>query len=359
MFASKTNDSALSFRKSSGWVGIDIGSHTIKLAQIERHGKQIRIASRWAITGDENQLLSRESILDGRFSNQLSAMRQMRRMFTRRESASVLPMSIVDYRSIDIPHVDPIEQRQIVGEELAADLDAETSDFLFDFWNLPTESSADSETARLDAVCLPRTIASRIAKDLMDIGSDCQLLNAMPCAIARAVQIANPAETDNIVCGLNLGFTSSTLVMVRNGNPIFSRVLRSESLRSIIQPLQSSFNLSVEESRQLLTHVGVGLPGQSNPTTGSSIMQRVVAPIESLTSELIRTVDYIHLQPGRYYPSRICLMGGGGLIKNLPLLIENKLHIPVQLWSLPDTKPDLSDPLYAVAAALSSLAWEN
>jgi type IV pilus assembly protein PilM len=357
--ASKSSKRSRALGRRTGWVGVDIGSHSIKFAQVERQGRNTRIASRWSLTGDDKQLLTRETILAGQLSNQIGSMRQMRRMFVRRETACVLPMSVVDFRSIDIPHVVPAEQRQIVGEEMAADLNTESSELVFDYWPLPKESSFDSETDKLDVVCMPQDVASQVVKDLMSSGSECQLLNAMPCAVARAVQIAAPADTDNIICGLNIGFTSSTLVMVRNGIPIFSRLLRSESFRSIIQPLQSSLNLSVEESRQLLAHVGVGVPGQNTPQTGNSIMQRVVGPLDSLITELFRTIEFIHRQPGRYYPSRVCLMGGGGLIKNLPMLLESKLQIPVELWALPDTPSDLSDPLYAVAAALSSLAWDN
>jgi Tfp pilus assembly PilM family ATPase len=265
----------------------------------------------------------------------------------------------MEHHSFEIPNGSLVEQRQMIGEELAADLGVEQQDLVYDFWAVPASTSVSAETVRFEVASLRRQIAIRMAKEVNRAKLDCQILSVMPVAIAHAVEMAAPESSDEILCGINLGMTGTSIVFARQGVPVFTRVLRTQHLHSIMQPLQQALQLSPDEARQLLMHIGISTSHACEHASSSVIMQRIEPAVDSLIAEIGRTFDFFHRQPERPFPSKIFVMGGGGVIKNLSQLLENRLQVPAAPWSLPHSPYDASDPLFAIAASLSTMAWEK
>jgi hypothetical protein len=60
-------------------------------------------------------------------------------------------------------------------------------------------------------------------------------------------------------------------------------------------------------------------------------------------------------------PSRLLLLGGGAAMRNLPEYLGVRLGLAVHPWRLSpnDTGEVVDDALFATAAALSAVAWEE
>ncbi len=346
-------------RPKRGWVGIDLGTRAIKLAQLTQHGTGWRLAARWTLSDSTCELLSRNEILGDRFKSRLSSLKSLRRIFTGRACATVLPMSLVDFRSFEVPRGSIDELTSMVAEELAADLNTEPAELAFGCWEAHGDNGLDPELTRMATLAIPKRLAAKLTTDLLSAGLECHVLNGLPWALARAVELANPAAADEAELALDLGYTSPLLVLVKDGRPVFSRVLRGVGLQSLMQPLQDELKISPEACQQLLVRFGVPVPGEAPSVASHRTFQVIANPLQHLVGEIERTMTYIHQQFRTLTPRRMWLFGGGATVKRLPEYVTHKLRFPCEPWSLDRDAKDAEDALYGVAAALSSLAWET
>lgn len=355
---------SLSYSAKKGWIGIDVGTTSIKLSQLERHGSQYRIASRWSLRcSEQSNVVVDASGENGLPADELptvlSGLSSFRHLFAGRRCASVISMSHVELRSFEIPASSPAEQAQMVAEELAADLGVEPDQLAFDCWDTSPASKVDGGMARMSAVSIPKQLAIQLVDRLLANGLACQVLDAMPCALARAVELAAPAAADDeSSIAIDLGNTLPLVVLVRQGRPIFARTLRSVGMHAIMQPLRTNLQVSSEECEQLLTHYGVTATGQSASAVAHKTMAIIADPLQNLLSEIKRTVDYIGHQFRACNVRQIYLFGGGALVRNLPEQISQKLKMRAVPWTLGGDSSPATDPLYGVSAGLSALAWE-
>lgn len=345
-------------RAKLGWIGVDIGSQAIKLVQLERTGTSLHIAARWTLVDPTAGILQREDLCAEGLQKRLCDMKKLRRLFVGQACAAVLPMSLVDFRTLEIPAGDATEQRRMVAEELAADLGQEPADLAFDFWPISRSPAAGEELTQVATLAVPLSVAAGVAKQLLQAGLECQTLDGVPCALARAVAMAETPLDDQVSLALDLGYRSPLLVLVKQGRPVFSRILRAGSLQSIMRPLIDQLQLSPAECNQLLSSYGVPAPHQPVSLVAQKTMPLIAAPLHQLVDEVTRTTDYMAQQFRGLQPRQLWLFGGGSQINHLDAYLGDKLQIPTSLWNLPGEPPDASAALYGQATGLSALAWE-
>ncbi len=346
-------------RTQRGWIGVDIGTSAIKLSQIERQGTHYRISARWSLSASTNNASDSTLTSSELISDRLTELKSLQHIFSGRNCAAVLPMSMVQHRSLELPQSDHAEQFRMVGEELSADLAVEPEDLAFDCWSTGFEAPSNAELTDVSVIAAPRALVDQVANRLLSAGLECQALNGMPCAMARAVQIASVKQPDETVLALDMGYTSPMVVVVKNGLPLFTRTMRGVGLQSLMQPLETSLQISSEECQELLAHYGVARMDASATLATQKTMQLIANPLQNLVTEVKRTIEYVGQKFRSMKPARLCLFGGGALVKNLPEYLSHQIQLPVNAWSLDDASSNRTDAMYGVACGLSSLAFES
>jgi type IV pilus assembly protein PilM len=342
-----------------GWIGVDIGTSAIKLSQVERQGSQYHISARWTLPNAANKSLDAKMTPEEMISARLTELKSLRRIFSGRNCAAVLPMSMVQLRSLELPKSEHSEQFRMVGEELSADLAAEPEDLAYGCWSTGSEAQSNAELIDVSVIAAPKALVEQIANRLLSAGLACQALNGMPCALARAVQMANLQRPEETVLALDMGSTSPMIVVVKNGFPLFTRTMRGVGLQSIMQPLETGLQISTEECQELLSHYGVARVDESPSLATQKTMQLIANPLQNLVAEIKRTIEYVGQKFRSSKPARLSLFGGGALVKNFPEYLSHQLQLPVNAWSLDDASFNKTDALYGVACGLSSLAFES
>ena len=342
-----------------GWIGIDFGSHGLKLAQVERRGSEYRIAARWSLTHVGNAEAFGIESFSNAMPGQISNLKGLKQLFSGRRCAAVFPMALVEHRLLEIPRGSAGEQHRMAGEELAAELGVEPDELAFDCWDGSLGEQSDADVARTLVNSVPKSLAQKLGDSLLNIGLECQVLDGVPCALARAVELNNVHAAEDAVLAVDLSYTLPVVVLVKSGRPLFARTLRGAGLQSMMQALQTSLDLSSDECQQLLVRYGVTAIGQQPTLATGRTMQIIARPLQDLLNEIKRTADYISQNFRGSKPQRVCLFGGGAAIKNLPEHISHKLDLPTTPWGLGGESPDPGDALFGLAAGLSAIAWED
>jgi Tfp pilus assembly PilM family ATPase len=249
----------------------------------------------------------------------------------------------------------------VVSSEVAFEAECDPNELVTDCWRLP-KSRSRNESSTYAAVSLKCADAERISTDLLRIGFDCHVIDAVPCAIARATHMMIQ-DHESITLAIDLGYGQSTITIVQDNEPVLTRSLRSCSLISLLEGIARIFEVSLSDAQTLLFQSSSndsfddsGKEGFSNP-----LRQRIDAFLISLSYEVNKTLEYSKRLFHSASPERILLMGAGVKLPRIAQVLEQKTSLPTQFWCIETSLGQLENrPLgsFAIAAGLSCLAWD-
>ena len=353
--------------RAKGWIGIDLGTSAVKLAQVEQIAGQYRLARarivRRAPGGEGNgsagaaaqwwaDVFRRESLRDG---------------FAGRRAACVLSASETDLRAMNLPEGTDAERRAMLANEMETIFAGNSGRRAFDFWDTRRQAAAgESALENVNALSVAENDVASVVASLTRSGLFCEVLDGLPLALARAVGMVSAPPPGVPVAALDWGSTSATFSIVCDEVPVFTRHLRDCGYSALPASVVEALGLPVEDAEQLLaTH---GLCDPARPDDPLDDVQEVLTDVTAealgnVVSRLDKTLAYPELHRSRLLPERIWLFGGGATVRNLPAILSARIGLPVEAWRLPwGDSPGVTGPLppmeiLGTAAALSALAW--
>lgn len=336
-----------------GWLGVDIGSTSVKLAQTQmsERGLEITMQHLIPITAEQGGLSQIGQLL----------RRQLPVASGRREQrvACLLPASNVELLTLELPDVSHTEALQMAEVEIASRSDGEPREFDV-FQNAPRERS-DDEMVTWSVLSIKHEHAMSVAESLWSQRFWCESIDTTPCVLARAVQIHCGNSATGIRAAIDWGVSSPSLTLIQDGHPIYSRSLRNCGIESFIESGAEVFQCTAADFHELLIDINHTLHTRGPETVRhllDAIEQLTISSVDRLLEEVDRTLNYVRQE----YPSRqieeIVLLGGGCLLPNCETLIAQSLDCPVSRWQVP-LDPEQSvgmkclEPIFAAAITLS------
>jgi type IV pilus assembly protein PilM len=356
-------------RRQRGWIGIDLGTQVVKIAQLERAGGRLR----WSRTALERPEHPREAkggeTPQWPIDSGPQIVDALRRQggFHGRAAACALPMSLTELRTLVLPPGDESEHRAMIAQELEAVSGANDEPREFDFWEADADAQREAIVQNaVHVMSIARSLVARLGVGFARAGLECRVLDGLPCALARAVTLAQRSQRPEPVAAIDWGVANATFCVVQGGRTQFIRTLRDCGAGALVAQVAQSLGLSPLEAGDVLRRFG--LPEPCGATPGNDGIQEVVADVLAghlriVLEELAKTLSYLRAQRSVLLPARLWLFGGGAAIKNVAAFLAAKLEIPCDVWRLPgEEEPgggqsSISSELFGPAAALSALAW--
>ncbi|MCY2973728.1 MAG: pilus assembly protein PilM [Planctomycetota bacterium] len=370
------------FSRSYGWTGIEIGCHCLNMAQVRKVEDRWQLAAVWTVehpvpyaiqTDSETPpveetfgWLSPRDIFECGLSATVANLDNLDSLFVGKNCAATLNDGLISYRELELPTSDSADLQSMVHSEIAIETECDLEDILTDCWELP-QNRPRSTASSFGGVSLQRSTALVLASDLLQAGFECQILDAMPCAMARATSIAldNSSEDGHATAlAIDLGYQQATITLVDDGRPILTRTLRNHGLVQLLSQIASSFAISLSDAETLLFQSPFNptiSPGQ-NDDFSNPLKHELNGYLMSLSNEIEKTILYANRTYRTVLPVQILLMGGGVRIPYIEKSIEQRVDLPTHLWSI-DLSPNLfgvkNPAIFAIACGLSVLAWEG
>lgn len=356
------------FAKRVGWIGVDVGTHTVKLAQAERTAAGVRLRQAVVIQrpapwsdqdaiGRDTPLASHCEIYAGRNYGG----------FVGRNAAGTLPMNICQLHGLTVPQGTDDERLAMIASELAEDWDEQISPMEFGFWELDVPQHKERAGGfNVNVLAVTKPWIAQIARDCQQAHLDCWAIDGVPLAMARAVSLAPQRPARQISLALDWGYSNVTLCVVADNRPLYSRDLRDCGLRQLLDSICTELGVTEDEAQHLVD--AQGFAGSDNDANANQELQRVIteaasSTLRTLTDQVQRTLQYIHSQRRHLSPTAVWLMGGGATMRNIGPNLSQALEMPVNIWRVPTDSPQLACAsgdrvaLFGPAVALSALAW--
>ncbi|MCH2114016.1 MAG: pilus assembly protein PilM [Pirellulales bacterium] len=350
--------------RKTGWIGIDIGTSSVKVVQLVRRHNRLQIAAQAIVPRREpwpiEELSSAQPESSG---DQLQAAASLLGDFQGRMAAATLSMALCDFHRTDQPVGTGPSREATLRQSVQMATQSSVEHWQYDCWSASPEQDAPGDTNVLTAL---RTWTDMLCTDIAQLGWSCQLIDGLPLAMARAVQLVQPNASGAAVAALDLGYSEATLCTVMDGRADYVRSLKDCGFQRLLGAVSTELNVTYEEAQRLLQEHGITAEQGSKLSDTGEILQELSEEfLRSLVAEISRTLAHLKGHRKSVVPDCIYLLGGGATVKGLAADLSRILKTNFLVWqfgkdistnSHVDTLPAC---LLAPAIALSALAWER
>jgi type IV pilus assembly protein PilM len=313
-------------------VGVDIGSSSIKVCEIEEKRKGQRTLVRFGL-----HPLPPQTVVDGHVMNAGAIVEGLDRLFhkqKRREVALRASGHSVIIKKITMPMMTPEELDEQIGWEAEQHIPFELSDVQIDYQVL-TQRAAQGQMDVLLVAAKKEELS-----DLTNLALQAKLkprvvdLDAFAVQNCFEVAFGAPQAGQTIVL-LHVGASLTTLNILSGGVTAFTRDIANGG-NAITEEIQRRLNISQEEAEAFKCGGAKGLVPKEVP-------EIVAQSVEGLAGEIQRSLDFYLATSGDRDVDRIVISGGTGNVAALRDSVARRARVAVELLDVtkvaaPDTK---------------------
>lgn len=329
-------------------LGIDLGSHSVKIAEVEVGFRETRLLS-----------LIKLPVAPG---TEPAFVRSRRTLAAYTGSTGIveavncgLPGDRVLMRLLDVPLIEARKLGAIIGNQLADDIPWEIEDTVFDHLLMPPP------VPQAFVVAARRNDVRELIDELKTFKLEPRLVAASSLSYAGTVRRVFPEETVLVV---DVGHCHTNLCLVENGHALWARTI-SRGGHQLTEAFREQFHLSYEEAEKLKERAAFFDEhlGATSERLEEQYARMTFETFSPLIRELRISLNVIESKLNRR-PSRLLLCGGACRMRGMDLLFQSELRLPTERlhWNepgQPESLPAMPEENEAFGALALGLALEQ
>lgn len=309
-------------------VGLDVGSHSIKVVELARAGGRFRLARSAVVPTPPGGLV------EGAPGDPKVLGPAIRRAFeqagvrNRRVNTALSGRAVV-VREIRLPNMPDEELAQAVRFEAERYLPAGTRDAAVDFQVL--ERVQEGQTTRLDVlfVAARRELVDGFTAALQQAGVTPEVLEVTSFALMRLFQ---DEARDGAVVLADLGAESSDILVVHKGRLRLARTVPVAG-NALTRAVAGLLGLEPEAAQAAKEERGVAVtsPGALTDPTAARIAEAIVPVLGDILTEVRRSMDYFYSRWAGEPVRKVILTGGTARLQNIAAVFADELNVPTEV----------------------------
>lgn len=308
--------------KNNVFLGIDIGSSSVKVAEIQTENglyrlKNVGIAALHGavLQEDAEPLEELETVL-----------RQLLETNNIQARDAILSIGGRDFfaREVSFPKMEPAELAEAVKWDITKYVPYEEGQYYYDFDVLPENTDLPDEV-RVILVAAPKQAVDDLVMLVKRLHLRPVAIEGESFALARTLR----AEENYIL--VDVGKENSKIVIFQGQVPIATRNVPVYG-DSFTEAVQTVMELSAEEAEALKQRRHVLLLQQERDgleKQEGDLAQKMEGLAEDLVNEIRRTMEYYRIQNKNAVIDKVFISGGGACLENLVEYIAAAFTIPV------------------------------
>jgi len=359
------------FSGSKELVGIDIGTHSIKLVALKGTPARWSLA-KYAVSEipsastEELSPEERKSLVTSTLRSMLSTTR----IGTKKAATSVSGNAVI-VRYVKFPRMSPSDLEKTIQFEAEPYIPFDIREV-----NISTHILGDvmeDGQPKMETVLVGAK--KELLQERMEIieGAGLKLLviDVDAFALENAYEITRDKDRVETVMLLNLGATTSNINILENG---VSKIVRDIFIagNNFTRAIQKNLQVEYSEAENLKKEYGLTLTGAgeelesiaAQDETKVQVSTILMPLVRELVGEVRRSIDYYQAQTGgEKSVDRIVLSGGSSKLNNLDKFLSDELGLPVDIYDpferIDTTRVSGRDweelaPVFAVAVGLAT-----
>lgn len=313
------------FKGKRIYLGLDIGTHTIKIIQIKKSGSLVRLVQVLAFPTPAEAFVEGELVRPELISYALREQIQAFKLYTKNIIA-VVPEKYVITRQVKMPLMPDEELAAALHWEVEKYIPLPSNDLVLDYVNLGLDQDGQGKENNVLLIAVPKKVIYPYSNLLVEAGLHPIAMETMPFALNRLSAGVGTTYLD-------MGASGTTIVIFRGGVPEFSRTIPIGG-NLMTQSIAQIFGLDQVEAEKLKLEKAEILndTNNSNDLDNTKIqLDLVLRPIlTDLIREVRRCMDYWKLKSKGLEIDCFYLTGGMGLLKGLSSFMAEQLEVPIK-----------------------------
>jgi type IV pilus assembly protein PilM len=311
------------FSRSKSLVGLDIGSSSLKMAEVisSSHG---HILNRFLQIP-----LPKGVIIEGMLADARELSLRMKELFKNsgcrgRGIVTSLSGNSVIVKKVTFTQMDETELRDLIHDEAGKYLPFDNmDDVLYDFQILG-DNEFNPNQMDVIIVAAKKEIVNSYVDAVNGAGLTATIMDVDSFALETMYEANYEFENNEIVVIVNIGASITNINVIKGGMSIFTRDFTLGG-NSITEALQEKYKVTFDEAEKIKTE-GMPSSNQENIDLKNSILDFA----EPICGEIERSIDYFRSTFGGEYIKHVFLSGGSARIQGLAAILSQRLSIETE-----------------------------
>lgn len=345
----------MAFWKPKNLVGLDIGSHSIKIVELKHHKNGFDLKNFGVAQ------LPPEAIVDGVIMDSAVVVESIRnlaanlKLKNKNVATSVSGHSLI-IKKIQLPLMTEAELEDQIQWEAEQYIPFEIDEVNIDFQILGPLLDEEGQMEVL-LVAVKKDIINDYTAVIAEAGLVPQVVDVDAFCLENIFEVTCPEYLDKTVVLIDVGASIMNINVLKNGVSTFTRDITVGG-SNFTEEIQKELGVGYEEAEVLK------LGGRSERAGPADVLDVLRLTTENLVLEMQRSLDFFSATSAEEEIHRIFLAGGSCRVPGLAMAVEEKVGIPVEILSpfrgihAPDKlfDPDYLEAIGPVAAVAAGLA---
>lgn len=323
------------WKRRCGPIGIDLGTRSIKLVQLDNDRKRVLMAARWELPAEE--LLKspeerRPAILDG--------LRQLlgSHSFRGQDAVLCLGSQKLFVQNIRVPKAATAEMTKVVQQEAAARVPYSVADTEIRFLEAADIRQGDTTKREVILLACHRPVLDDMLSLISEAGLQPVAVDVEPAALLRAYNNGQRRDDDKEQRSMyvHIGAVDTAVVIAQGTDTLFVKYLDIGG-QQLDQAIATHLDMAPDAAALLRRHNGDRRADQQDPEVTRGVAHAIRPVMDRLINELSLCVRY-HSVTFRGMPLVRMIVGGGEASDSIVEVIGSRL----------DIKCELGDPLRGI-----------
>lgn len=314
--------------------GIDIGNHSIKLAEVQYKAiDRAKIERLSNLKTPYGVITGIDKAAQEKLASKLKELVEISGVNTKK-CVAALPEASIFTRLITVPKVEEAKLEELVHWEARQYIPLPIDQVQKDYVEVEEINVNGKQMLKLLLVAAPKTLVNRYTEVVAMAGLELLALETETIATSRLIAFGGINTGTRMI--MDFGANGTDISVVKNGSMIFSQSLNTGS-DALTKSISTDFGLELSQAEQYKITYGL------DSTQVEGKIYKSIEPImQIIVDEMVRTLNFFrtHLQDS--IPSEILLVGDGAKLKKLDEYLKQKIGINVVLAN-PFDKFELSD----------------
>lgn len=329
--------------------GLDIGSHKIKIVQVQKSGDKYRLAALGSALSTSKGILSDSESDLTQLATIIKKLYQETKIKTK-NVVTALPQDQVFTQVITLPQLSEDELNSALKWEAEQYIPIPLSEATISHQIIGRVKENAKEKIEVLLAAAPNRLIDKMVKVVKSAGFNPISLETEILAVARSL-VVNPEA----VMVIDFGAKATDIAVVENKQVIFTRSIATAG-EALTRAVASGLGLQPAQAEAYKKAYG------ADPQKLEGKMVEAMIPvIEVVIGEIEKILNFYRVEKKKTI-SRIILAGGTATLTEISSLMVKKLNLEIQLGnpfsqmskdSLPKKLSALEIPLYAIATGLA------
>jgi type IV pilus assembly protein PilM len=326
------------------YFALDIGTRSLRLVQLSRGANDHWSLDKVGYLPVDQKIIASDSAEGRKKLGQAIVNAMGQAGITAKNVVVGLPSNKTFTTVIEVPKMSASELKSTLKYQADQYIPMSLDDAKLD-WAVLGDSPLSPNKQEVLLASTAQTYVEGLVEMIDTLGLNVIAAEPDPIAIARALIPANTADTRMI---LDIGDTSTDIVVVMNGAPRLIRALPM-GLRTLVNAIVQNLNIKEDQAYQFIIKFGLAqdrLEGQ--------VYRAIEGILENFAGELTKSVKFFQNKYATAQITTVHLSGYAGVIPQFPQYVTSKTGLRVEVTS-PWSKVNISD---AARQKIASVEFE-